>query len=136
MMIEVHDDAVDDIEGISQINMSDSLKLVSFIEQLCTDQRLIAKLLENGFGENRQGPISVKKWGSVHKLEHLPVWRLRAWDLEKQGLNYRLIYFFNWMDRNYYIMAVVHRSDLDYDDKYNEIRIRVTKRIQNEFPGI
>jgi hypothetical protein len=109
-------------------------RLLAFIEQLRTDPKLVSKLLDHGFGNDRGDAISVMKWIGVQKVEKLPVWRVKSWDLEKQGLRYRLIYCFNWPDQSYNIMAVVPRSELNYDDPQHPIRRRVSSRVRAEFP--
>jgi hypothetical protein len=135
-MIHVHDDATNDLKSILQTNRDDFNKLVAFIEQLKVDANLIEKLLEHGFGDDKSEPISVKKWLSIQKIECKPVWRLRAWNLEDKGLAYRLLYIYDWHDKNYHIMAIVHRGNLNYDDKNDPIRKRITQRIATEFPNI
>ncbi|MEY3881518.1 MAG: hypothetical protein RIQ94_2314 [Pseudomonadota bacterium] len=135
-MIHIHDDATEDLKKILHANRDDAIKLLAFIEQLKADSNLIKKLLEHGFGDDKSELISVKKWLSVHKIERQPVWRLRAWNLEQQGLKYRLIYLFNWHDKSHYIMAIIHRGDFDYDDPNDPIRKRITQRIRTEFPTI
>lgn len=133
-MIRVHNDATDDLHGIKASDIDGFNRLVAFIQQLRADPNLKDKLLDHGYGEDRSTPISVKKWISALRVERVPVWRLRMWDLEQDGLNYRIIYCYNWQDRSYNIMAIVHRDELDYDDPNHPIRKRVTARVKQEFP--
>lgn len=78
--------------------------------------------------------MSISKWIGVQRVERMPLWRLKFWDLEDQGLKYRLIYIYNWPDRSYHLMAVVARGNLDYDDPNDPIRQRVVRRCRAEFP--
>jgi len=133
-MVRVHSDATSDLLGIKTVDPTSFYRLVAFIEQLKCDSRLIANLLDHGFGDDKNEPISVKKWINIHNVERLPVWRMRAWNLEKQGLMYRLIYCYHWPDKSYNIMAIVHRGKLNYDDPNDPIRKRVTTRVKEEFP--
>ena len=74
------------------------------------------------------------KWHDAQRVARLPLWRLKFWDLEKSGLKYRVIYLYNWPDRSYNVMAVVHRDSFDYDDPTDPIRIRVFGRCRVDFP--
>lgn len=134
-MIEVHNDATDDLLGIKKSNVDDFYKLVAFIQQIKTDKHLTSKLLENGYGSDWSEPISVKKWISTSKIEHIPLWRLRSMELEKHRLKYRFIYFYHYPTKKYIIMAIVRRDEFDYDDTNNEIRKRIISTINSEFPG-
>ena len=90
--------------------------------------------MDSGHGSDRVGPIAVMKWHDAQRVARLPLWRLKFWDLEKSGLKYRVIYLYNWPDRSYNVMAVVHRDSFDYDDPTDPIRIRVFGRCRVEFP--
>ncbi len=59
-MIEVHNEATNDLFGIKKSNLDDFYKLVAFIQQLKADKHLTSKLLENGYGSNWNEQISVK----------------------------------------------------------------------------
>jgi len=133
MIIEVHNDAVDDLRGIQIKNLDHFIKIAAFVQQLKADRCLISRLLDNGFGSDWDEPINVKKWISASKIEHIPLWRLRAIDLEKSELKYRFIYFYHYPTKTNIIMAIVHRDEFDYDDTNNEIRKRVISSIKNEF---
>jgi hypothetical protein len=132
--LRVHNDATDDLKRIQTVDPAGFNRLVALIQQLRGDEALISKLLEHGYGDRSDEPVSINKWIDVQKRERLPVWRLKAWDLEREGLHYRLIYCFNWRDQSYNIMAVVARGDLDYDEPTHPIRQRVVRRVRNEFP--
>lgn len=132
--VHIHNDATDDLRQIRTVDPTGFRCLVAFIEQLRADHALMDKLLDHRYGSDRKGVISVMKWINVQKVERLPVWRAKSWDLERQGLKYRLIYCYNWPDQSYNIMAIVPRGDIDYDDPNHPIRKRVTQRIREEFP--
>lgn len=132
-MIEVHNDATDDLRGIQKANPDDFVKLVVFVQQIKADKHLTSKLLENGYGSDWSEQISVKKWISISKIERIPLWRLRSMELEKHGLKYRFIYFYYYPTRKYIIMAIVRRDEFDYDDTTNEIRKRIINTINSEF---
>ncbi|TPQ24918.1 hypothetical protein C2U68_17220 [Methylomonas koyamae] len=135
-MIELHNDASQDIRSLLKENKAHALKLVAFINQLKADPSLQAHLLDHGFGADRNGTISISKWITMRKTANIPAWRMRAWSLEKQGLNYRIIYVYSWLDKNYYIMAVIKREDIDYDDPTHPIQLRIKNSVSRDLPGI
>lgn len=135
-MLQVHQDAVADLRGIRAKNALAAAKLVALLEQLRCDEGLRDRLLDHGYGDDRRTVISVSKWQSVQtKVERLPVWRLKSWQLERQRLKYRVIYLYNWQDRRFIILAIVPREGIDYDDPNHPIRKRVVHRIRTEFPN-
>lgn len=134
LLIRVHNDATCDLKRIKESDPEGFYRLVAFIQQIRTDARLVDKLLDHGHGSDRKEPISVMKWIGVQKVERLNVWRVKSWDLERQRLKYRLIYCYNWPDQSYNIMAIVPRDEIDYDDPSHPIRLRVIKRVREEFP--
>lgn len=134
-MIEVHNDATADLKQIAAVDSVAFNALIAFIQQLKIDPALGGKLLDHGYGQDGCAVMSVMKWHSIHNHERQPVWRVKVLDLEKQGLRYRIIYFYYWRDKTYYIMAVVPRQEIDYDDREQPLRQRVLRRIRTEFPG-
>ena len=108
--------------------------MFALLEQLKADPAWVDRLLDSGHGSDRVGPIAVMKWHDAQRVAHLPLWRLKFWDLEKSGLRYRVIYLYNWHDRSYNVMAVVRRDSFDYDDPTDPIRIRVLARCRVDFP--
>jgi hypothetical protein len=59
--------------------------------------------------------------------------RLRAWELEAIGLNYRLLYLYNFRDSTFHLLAVVKRDELDYDDPGNPVRRRIFATLRRDF---
>lgn len=136
-MLCIHEDAVSDLRSIRNNDAPAFGPLVALMEQLRNDKALADKLLEHDFGANRKGTVGVKQWRSVYQVvERLPVWRLRAWELEAQGLAYRVFYIYNWRQKSFHVLAIVPRNGFDYDDPQNPIRRRIAACIRREFPGI
>jgi hypothetical protein len=133
-LIRVHNDAVADLRAIRASDPEAFGRLFALLEQLKADLTWVDRLLDSGHGSDRVGPIAVMKWHDAHRVAGLPLWRLKFWDLEKSGLKYRVIYLYNWPDRSYNVMAVVHRDSFDYDDPTDPIRIRVFARCRADFP--
>ena len=134
-VIRVHNDATADLRDIRTNDPTGFNRLVALIEQLKADPALGHKLLEHRYGDDRSGLISVQKWVSVYsRVERLPVWRLKSWDLEGTGLRYRLIYLYYWRDRSYNILAIVRRDAINYDDPHHPLRRRIIAAIHADFP--
>lgn len=134
-MLRIHNDATQDLREIRAKDPEAFGKLFALIEQLRVDPQLADKLLDNGFGRDRTGAISVMKWVGVNRAERLPLWRLKFWDLERQGLRYRILYVYYWPERSFNILAIVERGALNYDCPDDPIRRRVTQRCREEFPN-
>ncbi len=133
-MVNVHNDAVQDLQEIRTKNPLAFGRIVALIQELTTDPRLVDKLLDHNFGADGRGTVSVMKWIKAWRA-NVPVRRLKFWDLEKTGLKYRLLYIYNWPDKSYNIMAIVARDEFDYDDPAHPIRLRVFNQCRKEFPN-
>jgi hypothetical protein len=134
-LIRIHNDATSDLESIKTIDPLGFNRLVALIQQLKVDSLLISKLLDHDFGHDGSKDISVSKWLNVYKIERLPIWRLKFWDLEDEGLKYRIIYCYNYPDKSHNVMAIVPRGELNYDDPNNPIRKRIISSVKKHFPG-
>ena len=135
-MIDVHDEATADLRAIAAVNPAAAGKLAAFIQQLRASSELQAKLHEKEWGEDRVGPLGVKQWSSMHKeTKGKPVRRLRAWELEAQGIGYRLLTIYDYTQQAHTILAVVARDkqSCDYDDPNQPVRRRIFTCIQRDF---
>lgn len=135
MKFDVHEDAVADIALIHQDQPSHATKILAFIEELENSPDLLDSMTIQNYGDDRQDPIFVKKWGSVYRGEKMNVWRLRSMELEQQGLNYRFIYCYYYKDQTHHLVAVVAKKDMDYDSINDPIRTRVVSTCRRDFPG-
>lgn len=134
-MIRIHDDAASDLAAIRLVDRRAFGRLTALLEQLRSDPRWLQRLLDHGYGEDRSGSVGVKKWGSAWRA-NAPLWRLRAWELESDGIAYRLIYVYYWRDKTINVLAVVRRDkSFDYDDPTNPLRSRILGRCRSDFPG-
>ena len=134
-MLAVHHDAVGDLRLIRQQSPQAYGCLVALIQQLRADPALRARLHDIDVdNSDRSAALGVKPWYSMRAATgRKPVYRLRAWDLERQGLRYRLIYIYRWKDQSFNILAVVARAELDYDDPEHPIRQRILATIRRDF---
>jgi hypothetical protein len=135
-MLDVHSDATCDLREIAASDRQAAGRLASLLVQLRTDKALRDKLLEHNYGAGQSTGIHVSQWFDFSRVGRKPVWRVKSWDLERQGLKYRIIYIFDWKSQDHVILAVVPRGELDYDDPSHPIRRRVAQRIRSEYPHL
>ena len=134
-MVRVHNDAAGDLRRIALVDAFVAARLAAFIQQLRDDPQLVARLLDNGYGEKGKTEISVKQWTTLNRAWHGRVfWRVRSYDLESNGIDYRFLYLYNWRDLSHNILAVVLKDDFDYDKPSDPIRQRVLATARREFP--
>lgn len=136
MSVHIHNDVVDDLKAIRATDPVVFGRLIALLQQLKADASWIDRLQDHGYDGDNLTPVSVKKWHGAWRIG-LPLWRIKFWTLERDGLQYRVIYLYDWRDKNFYVMAVVPRNgSFDYDDPRDPIRLRIARRCRTEFPGL
>ena len=99
-------------------------EIVAMLELIRDDQSLLDSLTDHDFGRNQSAAIHVSKWLEFWN-QNIDLWRLKIWALEKLGIQYRVVYFYELRERCYYVLAIVHR-DFNYDPD-NEITKRILR---------
>lgn len=127
----VGDDATGDLEDILKKNAQAAIRLAVFLEELGCDQDLLEKLSWDQYGgkphEPEQGAtFSVSKVYSLYRTGK-NIWRLRDFELSKEGFEYRIIYAYIPSKDLYFVLAVVERA-FDYDPKHP-----VTQRVLDAY---
>lgn len=123
LKLALHPSAKDiDIAGLWASEPIVAAKVVATLELIRADQSLLDSLTDHGFGNDQTEAIQVSKWQEFWN-QNIDLWRFKIWDLEKCGLQYRVIYFYHVREHCYYVLAVVHR-DFNYDPQHP-----ITKRI-------
>jgi hypothetical protein len=95
----------------------------ALLEWLQNDERLLQRLNEPHYGEERVGneadaAFAVSKWIATWKGRNpRALWRLKFWDLEDQKIRYRVIYAYQIESRCFWILGIVHRN-FDYDENH------------------
>ena len=82
------------------------------LQQLGADPGLIDKLTTWGRIESGTQEFDNKRWLAARR--HGSLWRLRI--LNTPARDYRVFHAFHWPTRFIWVLAVVHRSHIDYDD--------------------
>lgn len=111
--IKVHHDAETDIERLWDTEPDAAALVVALLEEAENDQELLESLTIKDFGIHGTEKIHVDKWVELHKAGK-NVWRVKIWELEDLGLQYRIIYALDPRTTRYHVLAVLHR-DFNYD---------------------
>lgn len=130
----VGDDAATDIEALLDTAPAVALRIVALLEDLADDQDLLDRLSQDGYGGSPKKPIrgaviNIGKWISAQQ-KGLNLWRMRDFELSKQGHEYRVIYAFNPTKNQYFVLAVVER-EFNYDEQHP-----VTKRVYAAYKAL
>jgi len=105
----VHDDAKADLAEIAKTVPKAAASITALLEVIKASQWWLESLSMEEFGASESQLIH------VDAIEHESaagrnIWRFKAWNLEKQNLQYRVIYSFDTQKRHYLILAVVPRT--------------------------
>lgn len=130
-MIRVHPDAATDLRNIRTVDQVAFGRLLALIEQLKVDADLASNLRVHDYGKDHSAPFSVKRWQNVWHQDHTEIWRLKSWELADDNFHYRLVYYVG-TNSVVTILAVVRRSDIDYDNPAHPVRSRVLDRVRRE----
>lgn len=114
LTLALHDDAVADLRSVRQTDPRAAARILAILEQVKADPALLEALTDHGFGKDGSRPFDVQKWVEVWNQQR-DLWRLKIWDLERRGIQYRIIYAYRWRELRYYVLAIVERRNFDYD---------------------
>lgn len=115
------DEATVDIEEILSESEDAGLRIFALIEQLETDQDLLDRLCQDGYGGKPWSPaqgavVNIGQWVMAQR-RGMNIWRMRDFELTKMGYEYRLIYAFNPKESQYIILAIAKR-DFNYHESH------------------
>ncbi|MBP5948221.1 MULTISPECIES: hypothetical protein [unclassified Pseudomonas] len=127
----VGDDATGDLEEILEENAPAAYRLGVFLQELGCDQDLLEKLSWDQYGGKPHLPelgatFSVSKVYSLYRTGK-NIWRLRDFELSKEGFEYRIIYAYIPSKDLYFVLAVVERA-FNYDPNHP-----VTQRVLDAY---
>jgi len=124
----VHDDAERDLEKLWDEAPETAARIGVLLQELEGNQDLLDRLTQHDFGNYRTAEFHVSKWlNQWNKGRDL--WRLKVWDLEDKGLQYRIVYAFVPGKSQYHVLGIVSR-DFDYDSSHPLSR-RIIAAYQN-----
>ncbi len=79
------------------------------LEELEGNPDLLDRLTQHDFGAYGSGRFHVSKWFAQWNTGK-NLWRLKVWDLEDQGLRYRVVYAFIPRQQDYSVLGIVPRE--------------------------
>ena len=112
----IHSDAKTDLLQLAQSEPKPAARLIVLLQEVQSDKELLDMLTAHNFGSDERELFHVSRW-EEHWHEGKDIWRLKFWELEHQGIPYRVIYALRRGTGNHYVLAVAHR-DFNYDPNH------------------
>ncbi len=109
----LHHDAEQDLESLWGTDEEAAARITVRLEHLKADQSLLDALTIQDFGNRDGEPFHVTRWIEQQRNRR-NLWRLKEWDLERQGLRYRVVYTLDPRISRYYVLGVINR-DFNYE---------------------
>lgn len=113
-------DAEQDLRALEKSQPALFGRLAALLAEIAVNARLIDMLTVHGFGSDEREPFDVSRW-QEYWHEGKDIWRLKFWELEHQGLPYRVIYALKRGTGDHHVLAVVSR-DFNYDPHHPTTR--------------
>ena len=110
----LHTDAESDLELLWSNNEKAAAQITVRLERLKEDQKFLDALTIQNFGNRDDEPFHIDKWISQQRKGR-NLWRLKEWDLEKQGIRYRVVYALDPRISRYHVLGIIKR-DFNYED--------------------
>ena len=126
----MHDEAEKDLVQLFETEPAAVGEILVFLQELRGDPALLDCLTITDFGKYGGEDFSATSWWNEQPERNL--WRVKIWNLERQGLQYRIIYAYAGRPRMYHVLAVVHRDNIDYDDEQHP----TTQRIRRQYDDL
>lgn len=118
--ILVHDDARRDLEKLWDEAPLAAARITVLLEELEGNPDLQDRLTQQDFGAYGSADFHVSKWVSQWNKGR-DLWRLKVWDLENQGLRYRVVYALIRGRQDYRVLGIVPRT-FNYDPDHELTR--------------
>lgn len=116
MHLFIHEDAAADLRALRQTELQAAARIVALLEELKGNPDLLDRLTQHDYGAYQSADFHVSKWQAQWR-QGRDLWRLKMWDLEDQGLRYRIVYAFIPQKQHYPILAIAPR-EFDYDSNH------------------
>jgi hypothetical protein len=126
----IHGDAEADLESLRREHQEIADEVLIRLQELQGDQELLDALTDDNFGANQSAEIHVRKWARLWKAGQ-DIWRLKFWKLADYGIPLRIVYAYLPGARRYYVLAVVHKEDINYDDPDDPLSQRILRAYWN-----
>ena len=120
----IHDDAAADLEALYRTNSVAVARIVALLQEIQDSQDYLDRLTQHDFGSYASESFHVSKWHEQWR-QGRDLWRLKIWDLEDKGIQYRIVYALARGKQHYHVLGIVPRS-FNYDSD-SEITNRILK---------
>lgn len=77
--------------------------------------------------------MNAKKWGD-QQARRRNLWRVKFWELEEDGIRYRIFYAYDELKEAIVVLAVVHKEDIDYDNPSHPLTQRIVAAYESVKP--
>lgn len=124
MKVEICDSASDDIEAIYKEDSDSASIIVSILDEMDNDEELAETLTQHKYRDVQDPAYDVSRFHEFYR-KGFNLYRLKCWDYEGSVVPYRVIYAY-YRD-SIYVLAVVERGRLNYDDRHSEINQRIVR---------
>ena len=125
----IHDDAKADLTQLAQSEPQLAARLIVLLQEIQADRELLDMLTAHDFGSDGHELFHASRW-QQHWHQDKDIWRLKFWELENQGIQYRVIYALKRGTGDHYVLAIVSR-DFNYDRNH-----LVTQRILRAYDNL
>lgn len=122
--IALHEDAKRDLDALYKVDEDAAADIEVFLEEAKFNQYTLENLTHHGYVHYDDQAYNVKEWQKAKK-KRLNLWRLRLMWLENAASEYRIVYAFHPIEFRYYVLGVVPRRELDYDNFNSPISQRI-----------
>ena len=106
--------AIQDLDEIASVHPEASDTIWALLEEVKANQSLLDSLTSHDYGAYKTEAYHVSVWGTQH-AQGRNLWRLKIWELEELGEQYRVVYCLDPRFSRYYVLGVFHR-DFNYDE--------------------
>lgn len=93
MNLFIHEDAVADLRALRRTELQAAARIAALLAELKGNPDLLDRLTQHDYGAYHSADFHVSKWQAQWR-QGRDLWRLKMWDLEDQGLRYRIVYAF------------------------------------------
>jgi len=125
-MIEfvLHPDTQQDCRRISVRNPGSWNRILAALNAAEEDEVLLNHLTDYAFRTYGDFDIGLKRWATAGNLG-IELRRFRFFALEDNGINYRVVYTVDSENEYCYILAILRKDEINYDDPNDPFTARV-----------
>jgi len=112
--IVLHRGARADLETLWDEDPDAAGAIYALLQEIKGNQALLDALTTHDFGAQGTKRFHVSEW-TAQQRKGRNLWRLKVWELDEQGIRYRVVYAFDPRIRRHFVLGIVDR-DFNYDE--------------------